>query len=87
MVLIEIPRFIMIKFPSDAATLCTVARCKIVLFLGFGKSSYYSLHIMVYHGLPIMVNQFGWWVSTLMASLTMKYPLFYTFSKSTCQNC
>ena len=70
MVLIEIPRFIMIKFPSDAATLCTVARCKIVLFLGFGKSSYHSLHIivyhglpvMVYHGLPIMVNQFGWWV-------------------------
>ena len=30
-------RFIMIKFPSEAATLCTVARCKIVLFLGFGK--------------------------------------------------
>jgi len=28
-------RFIMIKFPSEAATLCTVARCKIVLFLGF----------------------------------------------------
>ena len=62
MVLIEIPRFIMIKFPSDAATLCTVARCKIVLFLGFGKSSYHSLHIIVYHGLPVMVNQFGWWV-------------------------
>ena len=55
MVLIEIPRFIMIKFPSDAATLCTVARCKIVLFLGFGKSSYHSLHIIVYHSLPVMV--------------------------------
>merc|ERR1719150_2050734 len=29
-------RFIMIKFPSKAATLCTVARCKIVLAFGYG---------------------------------------------------
>ena len=33
----SLSRFIMIKFPSEAATLCTVARCKIVLVLGFGQ--------------------------------------------------
>ena len=38
-------RFIMIKFPSEAATLCTVARCKIVLFLGFGKYSHHAFKV------------------------------------------
>ena len=42
-----ISRFIMIKFPSKAATLCTVERCKIVLFLGFGKINHSSSQIRI----------------------------------------
>ena len=29
-------RFIMIKFPSTAVTLCTIDKCKLVLILGYG---------------------------------------------------
>ena len=32
-----VPRFIMIKFPSRATDLCTVARCKMVLAFGYGE--------------------------------------------------
>ena len=35
---ISISRFIMIKFPSKAVTLCTVPRCKMVLAFGYGES-------------------------------------------------
>ena len=34
---ISISRFIMIKFPSKAVTLCTVPRCKMVLAFGYGE--------------------------------------------------
>ena len=30
-------RFIMIKFPAQATTLCTHSRCKMLLIFGFGK--------------------------------------------------
>ena len=33
----SISRFIMIKFPSKAVTLCTVPRCKMVLAFGYGE--------------------------------------------------
>ena len=33
---ISMSRFIMIKFPSKAVTLCTVQGCKFVLIVGYG---------------------------------------------------
>jgi len=41
-------RFIMIKFPSEAATLCTVGRCKIVLVLGFVVPFFLTIPNMVF---------------------------------------
>ena len=41
-------RFIMIKFPGNAVTLCTLVHCKVVLFCGYGETQLLSIKKLVF---------------------------------------